>query len=158
MKILSSYSELADAEKTPGEYYVKGIDWTTRFVRPYRCHVVKAAPCVARRVSTLTYSSIVLPHHKFLVKVVDYPFSSIELKSLRRVKLENLQNTSYPIAVAPIAEVSNNPYYPGAGVISDHVITFSPITNITFLTTDVVYDIIMDEGDSYILNNTVRVI
>lgn len=157
MTILSSYSELAAAEKNPGEYYVKGIDWTTRFIRPYRCHVVKAAG-PARRVCTQTYSSIVLPHHKLLVNVIGYPFSSVELKSLHKVTLDKVQNTGYPIAVAPIAEVANNPHYPGSGVISDHVITFSMITNITFLPTDVVFDVALDEGDNYILNNTVRVL
>jgi len=158
MRILQGYSDLAMAFLSPEVCYVKGIDWTTRYVRPYRCRVVKVKPCVARRVSTLTYSSIYLPHHKLLVNILPYPFSSVELKSLKRVTLEQVENTPYPIAVAPMAEVSNNPHYPGRGVISDHVITFSPISNITFFNTDVIYDISLEEGDNYILNNTVRVL
>ena len=156
MKILKSYSDLADALNVK-DVWVKGIDWETRFVRLYRCHVIKAPPCTVHRVATTTYSSIVLPSHKFLANPLPYPFSSVPLASLVRFTLADLRS-HYPIAVAPIADVANNPHYPGSGIISDHVITFSPIRDISPLDMKDPYDIVLDEGDSYILNNTVRVL
>ena len=161
MKILTGYSDLAAAFAEPGEYVVKGIDWATRFVRPYHCHIVQVPQCVVRRVCTTTYSSIALPHHKFLINSLPlHPFSSVPLANLFRVRFDQIsqQQLQYPIAVAPIAEVSNNPHYPNAGVISDHVITFSRITLFGMISLPTVYDLVLDEGDNYILNNTVRVL
>jgi hypothetical protein len=157
MKILKSYSDLSPAFGCGEACMVKGIDWTTRYVRPYRCHVVKLPLCMVQRVCTNTYNSISLPHHKFLANPLPYPFSSVPLASLVRVKLNELQSR-FPIAVAPIADVSNNPYYPNAGIISDHVITFSAVRDIVPFDLQVIYDIVLDEGDNYILNNTVRVL
>ena len=155
MKILQGYSELASACGTSIEYAVKGIDWNTRFIRPYRCRVIKVPPCVVKRVCTGTYSSMALPWHRFLANPLPYPFSSVPLKSLVHFGLDELR-INYPVAVAPIAMVSNNPHYSG-GIISDHVITFAPINSISVINTGSFYDIELLEGDNYILNNTVRV-
>ena len=157
MIILKGYSELADAYNLPGDYAVKGIDWETRFIRPYRCHIIKIPAVIAKRICTLTYNSIALPQHKFLVNPLPYPFSSVPLTSLLRVPVEALGN-NVPIAVAPIAEVSNNPYYLGGGVILDHVITFSPVRSMESMSQRDAYDIVLDEGNNYILSNTVRVL
>jgi hypothetical protein len=158
MKILNGYSDLAPAFKSKEECVIKGIDWATRFVRPFRCHVVQVPACLVQRICTTTYSSIALPQHKFLVNSLpQHPFSSVPLTSLLRVPLGQLQ-PQFVVAVAPIAEVSNNPYYPNSGIISDHVITFSRITNVNYVDVNPVYDVVLDEGDTYILNNTVRVL
>lgn len=157
MTLLSSYSHLPAAFKSGEECLVKGIDWATRFIRPYRCRVVRAPACVARRMCTLTYSSIVLPHHKLLANPLPYPFSSVPLKSLLRLRPDEFM-AMHPIAVAPIADVANHPFYPNQGVVADMVITFSAITRLTPFNTVDVYDIELLEGDSYILNNTVRVV
>ena len=154
--ILRSYSDLAEALNVK-DVWVKGIDWDTRFIRQYRCHVIRAKPCQVQRVCTTTYSSIALPHHKFLANPLPYPFSSVPLASLIRVTLGELQER-FPIAVAPIADVANNPYYPNAGIISDHVITFSGVREISPIDMQNPYDIVLDEGDNYILNKTVRVL
>jgi hypothetical protein len=157
MRILSNYSQLQSAFKSGEEVCVKGIDWVTRYIKPCRCHVVKVEPCVIRRVSTITYNSIVLPHHKFLVNPLPYPFSSVPLTSLLRLRMDELK-PRHMVAVAPMAEVSNNPFYPNCGVIQDHVITFSPITGMTLIGARDTYDIALDEGDNYILGNSVRVL
>lgn len=158
MKILSSYSDLAPAFKEGGECAVKGIDWETRYIRPYRiAQIIKLPICLVRQVSTMIHSCISLPGYKFLVNPLPYPFLIIELQHLRRLTLEDMTN-QHPIAVAPMAPVSNNPFYKNSGIISDHVISFSKVRSVRPMPMQDIYDIVLAEGDNYILNNVVRVL
>lgn len=157
MRFLRGYSDLAPALASGEECSIKGIDWETRFVRQYKvARIVKIHPCPVLRVCTTTYSCVYLPEYKFLINPLPYPFSSVPLKSLLRLKLSEMP-MGRPIAVAPIAMVSNNPHHDG-GIVSDHVISFSAIRSVSSMDTMTAYDIELADGDNYILNNVVRVL